>query len=311
MQLTKEILKEFKKITSKDVELFLLKTLSFFSIEYEEIVSYYSGESANISSKSFEVFEKIKQERDELFSTFQLHSKQLNNAKWWLLLEQIEEIDNRLKTLDNINKWSRSSLTKVGFSSDLSVQYTLKQNQSLEKVASDVLNSSNSEEWVSLAIKNDLTEEQYSLEGGVDLQLQFPQINRGVRVESVVDVMIGKSIYGKDLSRRLQFDPTQEDLKTLSYDETIAQSVDILSKLKKEDNPEFPNQGLQSTIVVGANRATLNFPIIQRQMKETFESDDSLKNFVLTEISTSEDSLQISYEVQSRLSETYDGQVTV
>jgi len=311
MQLTKEILREFKKITSKDVELFLLKALSFFSIEYQEIVSYYSGESTNISSKPFEVFEKIKKERDEMFSTFQLHSKQLNNAKWWLLLEQIEEIDSRLKTLDNINKWSRSSLTKVGFSSDLSVQYTLKQNQSLEKVVSDVLNSSNSEEWVNLAIQNDLTEEQYSLEGGVDLQLKFPQVNRGIRVESVVDIMISKSIYGKDLSKKLQFSSTQEDLKVLGYDETITQSVDILSQLKKEDNPDFPNQGLQSTIAVGANRATLNFPIIQRQMKETFATDDTLKEFILTGLTIEQDNLSMSYEVQTRLSETYDGQVIV
>lgn len=311
MQLTTEILKEFKKITSKDIELFFYKALSFFSIEYNDIVAYYSGDLKNISSNPFEVFEKIKRECSELFSSFQNHNKQLNNTKWWLLLEQLETIDSQLQSLNNINRWSRSSLTKVGYSSDLSVQYTLKQNQTLEKVSSDILGSSDVEKWVDLAVKNNLIEEDYSLEGGVDIQLQFPQINQGVEINSVVDVMIGKSIYGKDLARKLEFIASENDLSILGYDDTAIQSVDILSQLKKGDNPDFPNQGLQSAVVVGANRATLNFPIISRQMRETFATDDSFKNFTLTNISILEDNVSISYQVQTRLSETYDGQIAI
>lgn len=311
MQLTIDTLVEFKRITSKDIELFFRKSLSFFSIEYGEIVAYYSGESTNISSEPFVIFEKLKKECQETFTAFQNHSKQLNSAKWWLLLEQLENIDSRLSTLNKINKWSRSSFTKVGFSPSLVVQYTLKQNQTLEKVSSDILQSSDSEKWVDVAVKNNLKEEDYSSEGGVDLQLQFSKINQGVEVKSVVDVMVGKSIYGKDLSRKLQFDSEENDLRVLGYDDTISQSVDILLQLKKGDNPDFTNQGLQSQIAVGANQATLNFPIITRQVSETFATDDSLKNFTLTGLTTQEDNLSMSYEVESRLSETYDGQIVV
>lgn len=309
--LTTEILKEFKKITSRDIELFFYKALSFFSIEYNDIVAYYRGDLKNISSNSFEVFEKIKKECSELFSSFQNHKKQFNNAKWWLLLEQLEAIDSQLQSLNNINRWSKSSLTKVGYSSDLSVQYTLKQNQTLEKVSSDMLKSSDAEKWVDLAIKNNLIEEDYSSEGGVDIQLQFSRINQNIEINSVVDVMIGKSVYGRDLSRKLEFITDEDDLSVLTYDETATQSANILSQLKRGDNPDFPDQGLQSAVIVGANRATLNFPVISRQMKETFATDDSFKNFILTDISVKEDNVLINYQIQTRLNETYDGQIVI
>jgi len=190
----------------------------------------------------------------------------------------------------------------------LSVQYTLKQNQTLERVASDVLGKSQ-EGWFDVAIENKLTEEDYSMEGGNNIELKFSNVNQGVEINSVVDVMIGKSIYGKDVYRKIQIE--NEDLKVLNNDETILQAVDILINLKKEDNPDSPNSGLQSAIIIGSNRASLNFPIIERQLTETFNTDDSLQNFSLKELRIDQDSALVDYEVQTRLNETYDGQVSI
>ena len=311
MKLTVDILREFKEITSKDVELFFRKSVSFFSIEYKTIVAYYSGNTTSITSKPFATFEKLKKECREIFETFHLHSRQLNNVKWWLLIEQLENIDSRFATLNNIDRWSRSSLTKVAYDPTIQVQYTLKQNQTLERVTQDVLQSSNNDAWVQLAIDNDLTEEEYSPEGGVDLTLKFPKINRGLKVNSVVDSMIGKSIYGKDFDKKLQFEVGGNDLKILGYDETIKQAVEILILLKKNDNPDFPTEGLQSSVVVGGNRAALNFPIIIRQQTETFNTDDSLKNFTINSINIQDDNVFVDYQVQTRLNETYDGQIII
>lgn len=311
MELTIEILREFKEITSKDIEMFFRKSASFFLIEYREISAYYSGNITNITSKPFNIFEKLKKECKDIFETIHLHSRQLNNAKWWLLLEQLEDIDSRFFTLGSINRWSRSSLTKVAYDPTIQIQYTLKQNQTLERVAKDVLQSNNPDKWVQLAIDNDLTEEEYTPEGGVNITLKYPKINKGLQVNSVVDVMIGKSIYGKDLDKKLQFSPGNDDLKILDYDNTIRQSVDILALLKKNDNPDYPDEGLQSSVIVGGNRAVLNFPIIIRQMTETFNTDDSLKNFTITNMSVQEDNVFVNYEVQTRLNETYDGQAII
>jgi len=312
MQITEEILQEFQAISSKDIKSFFERCLSFFSGGYSAIVAYYSGRLKTISSEPFQTFEMLKKERDLMFTAFQDHSRQLNNSKWWLVLEQLEAIDSRLNTLSNINRWSRSSATKVAYDPSINVSYTIRENQTLERISQDILKNDNpNDDWLDIAIENDLTEEDYSASGGTELQLKFPKINTGQQIQSVVDVMNGKSIYGKDLDQKLQFDPITEDLKVLGYDETVLQSVNILTLLKRNDNPDFPGQGLQSAVVVGSNRALLNFPVIIRQMTATFATDDSLKNFQVTLIDLNQDNVQISYEVQTRLNETYSGQVVV
>lgn len=185
MKLNVDVLQEFEKITSINIEAFLRKSLSFFSQEYNTIVAYYNGDMSSISSKPFEIFEELKKECGKVFETIQLHGKRLNNIKWWLLIEQVEDIDSRLKGVSNMSKWCKTSVTKTAYDTNVSVQYTLKQNQNLERVASDILGSNDSEKWVDIALKNNLREEDYSTEGGVDIQLQFAKINQGFKMDSV------------------------------------------------------------------------------------------------------------------------------
>ena len=308
MKLNIDILEEFKKITSKDIDSFLRKCISFFKKEYLTIAAYYNGDLKEIESSNFTTFQLLKEECSEMLIAFQNNSRYFNNIKWWELLEYIEAVSSRFDTLNSIHKWSRSSLGKNSYSANLSVQYVSKQNQTLEKVSTDVLGLSEAE-WYDIAIDNDLAEEDYSLEGGQDLRLKASQNIQKIEINSVVDVMVGKSIYGKDIKRQMQI--VDNDIVTLDYDETILQSVDILISLKKGDNPMFPSMGLQSAVVIGSNRATLNFPIIARQLGEVFSSDDSLKNFSLKELKVEEDNLLIDYEVQTRLNETFDGQVSI
>lgn len=312
MKINRDVLIEFRQITSFDIESFFERSLKFLSREYNSIVSYYSGDTSHIDSSAIEAFKEVKNECSKVFETIQIHSRQLNNAKWWLLVEAVENVDSRLQTLSNMHRWSKSSRTRVAYDSKASVQYTLKQNQTLEKVSRDFLLSDNQEEWTNIAIDNNLREEDYTNEGGVDLRLKFGRVsNQGMQIDSVVDTMVGKSVYGKDLDKNLRFNELTQDLEVLGYDETVLQSVEILSTLKRGDNPEYPHQGLQSSIVIGSNKGTLNFPIITRQMTDVFQTDDSLRDFTIQSIKVDQDSLLIDYVVQTRLNETFSGQVTI
>jgi hypothetical protein len=115
MQLDSSILSEFKKITGKDISSYFSNAVSFFNGDYITIVDYYSGNTSSISSEPFANFKVIQKQNKDILESFKEHSRQFNNLKWWLLIEQIEEIDSRLATLSNINKWSRSSLSIVGY----------------------------------------------------------------------------------------------------------------------------------------------------------------------------------------------------
>lgn len=290
-------------MTGKDIESFLNKSASFFSNQYLELYRYYSGEQKEIGSLPFTLLSDLEKECSIYFEVFTNSKKQLNSTKWYDLLEQLENIDNGLKMSRKINKWTRSSVTKVAYSPNAQYEYTLPQKKTLERVAEQELLSRNPEDdWVDIALDNNLSEEDYSSEGGNILNLELNRIiNYGVKVRSVVDLMYGKSIYGKDLDKRIQFE--DEDLKVLNYDDTIKQAVEILIMLKKRDNPDYINHGLQTIVAVGSTRSALNFPIINRQLTETFANDDTLKQFKVLNVYIEQDNLFVEFSVKTRLDE--------
>lgn len=310
MEITFDILLEYQNMTSFDMAGFFQSALSFFNADYQSIVSYYAGELDSISSTPFNNFKLLKQGRDAAFSSVNDHRQKLNNLKWFLLLENLEDIDSRLRTLDNINKWSRSSLTKVGYDPSFTFGYTLNQNQSLESVSHNVLgNEEGEDDWVNIALENAIREEDYSPAGGTFMNLKLDRSNGFVfQINSVVDVVQGKSIYGKDLSNSFGF--ADDDLIVLGYDDTILQAAYNLIKLKKNDISSARDLGLQQKIVVGTNRGLLNFPVIIRQMSETFASDDTFKDFAVTNISINQDNVQVAWEVKSRLGEIIANETT-
>ncbi len=314
MTFGEDILDEFKRLTRKDIRDFLKKSADFFTGDYNLIVQYFSGDVKDVTSTPFMNFELLKEQKNIMFEAFHRHSRSMKDSRWWDLLEMLEEIDSRLSTLDNINRWSRSSVTSTSYSPNVQLQHTLGQNETLERVAREVLGSSDPEDsWVDIAISNDLEEEDYTPAGGNDLRLEIGRsINLGIQLNSVVDFLDGKTVYGKDIYRRLQFVQDidgNDDLQVLGYDDTMLQSVDILAGLNKNDNPDYPQLGLQKTIAVGSTRAMMNFPVIVRQMKETFASDDSLKEFNVNLISIDQDNLSLDYQVKTRLNEIESGKV--
>jgi hypothetical protein len=308
MELTKDIINEFDSIANAQLLQLLTESIVFFNSDYNRIVAYYSGERSTIDRNIFNNLSSLRNQVDVVLAKFQQMNSYFSNLKWWVVLDTVEQIDSRLKTLDKINKWSRSSYKSVSYSSDQQIEYILPQSQTLERVANEVLGN---DEWADIAISNDLIEEDYTPNGGNLLKLNIPNADNSLRLDSVVAVMVGKAIYGKDIDRFLYFDIIEEDIAVLDYDKTIRQSVDILSNLKRNSNPFSPNDGVQREVVVGGSRASLNFPIIQRQMAAAFATDDTLKNFTVLNLSVNQDQLFLEYQVQTRLNEIIESDVSL
>lgn len=308
------ILEHFFSLSKFDIQSFLERSLNFFRDDYILVINYYKGQEKEIPITSFERLQELVKECRTVLQLFQQHSKQMKNVEWWDLLEQVENIDSRLMTLLQASKWLRSSIGGNSFSKRRQVEVTLQQNQSLERLVRDVLNSQNSEDsWVSVALENQLEEEDYSLEGGNLLNLPITSNISTIQVNSVVDVIQGKSIYGKDIDKRLIFSTTDSegDLEVLDYDDTIKQSVEILIDLKRGDNPDLVSSGLQKGVVVGGNRSLLNFPVITRQFSEVFATDDTLKDFKIEELSFENDNLIMSFRISTRLDEVQQLKETI
>lgn len=307
--MTDNIYNDFYTLTGKNIVPFLNRCVSFFTQSYPIIVKYFEGKTREIDSKPFKEFEDLQNELEQVYVSFESHQNRMKDSRWYQLIEDIEEIENRFATLKNIHRWTRSSATEFSFSPNILIDHTLLKIQSIEKVLQTRLQDNEFQDsWYKTAIDNNLREEDYALNKDTPIQLSIDGVlNLGIRLESVVDVLNGKSIYGKDLHKSLQYDTNTEDLRVLSYDDTVLQSVEILLKLRKRDNPDFPELGLQSTVIVGSNRALMNFPIINRQLIETFSSDDTLKQFTVLLLKTVEDNVSIDFEVFTRLNEVQGG----
>lgn len=300
----------FERITGKSIRDYFQRALSFFQYDYPLLAAYYAGNLNSVKSDPFASLTALESETQIYLTVFQTYGKQFTNSQWWYLLEQVENIDNRLKTVRNINRWARSTRGIAAYDAQMNFDYVMPAGQTLERISKDLLKDTLSEDdWADIAIRNNIREEDYTPDGGVSLKLTVPRSGGAINVAAVVDSMEGKRILGKDLHRALQF--ADNDLLALSEDDTVFQSVEILAALKVNDNPHAPNDGLQTAVIIGGNRASLNFPVISRQMTATFASDDTLQGFTIKEIKVVNDTLQINYQVSTRLNETIDASITI
>jgi hypothetical protein len=307
------VIDDFKQKTGVDLTSFFSSVTSFFSSDYQTLVQYYTGQISTISSVPYQNLQSLQNQLSSIFSTFQNFKNSLGEYKYYELLDLIEQIDSRVQTAQNINRWARSSATSVAYAPVQELNYTLSEYESLEKVAQNVQGSQNPEDdWYSIAVRNNLEEEQYTSEGGTNIQVTGnKQSVYAFPLNSVVDVINGKSVYGKDIQKELTIDPVTQDVVVLGYDDTINQACQILGSLKKNSNPDFRDSGLQKSLVVGGTKATLNFPVIQRQFADTFATDDTIKDFTITSIGVTGNVLNMAYSVQTRLQEVLQLETTI
>jgi hypothetical protein len=300
MSLNKDILDEFEDITRYPITSFFEKVVLFIQNDHKLIVDYFSGKLKELPTVSFTNFDFLFSEIDKLFGIIQINNSSFSNFKWFLLIEEVEKIHNFLLTTNKISKWLRSSITSRSFSAYTEIEVGLKQSQTLEALSRDLGSRDSENDWVEIAFLNELEEENYTSEGGNILKANTSASIKKLNIKTIVDNLQGDKILGVDIYKKLTYDITEQDLKVLSPKETYKQSINILITLKKGDNPEFSDQGRNEKLTVGSNINSIAYPILFRQMKEVFATDDTIKSFVVTDVNRKQDGLFIEYEVVSR-----------
>ncbi len=287
--ITKEMIDDFSESIEYDVRAFLTKFSLFVSNNLPSITLYFKGKTRVADANSFAALKTLNKEIVKLFEQINSNKSSLTNYKNWVIIETLEEVKAKIETINNLSRWLRSSITEVSYS-EPTVEITLKQSQTLEMLvqslgSNDALNS-----WKDIAIDNSLREEDYTNDGGnlLKVKLQTADI---LFLNTVIDNIQGENVYGKDLKRKLTFE--NNDLVVLSPFESFVQTCEILSQLKKKDNPDAPNDGLNEKFIIGSNIALLGFPTIIRQMTAVFAQDDIITSFSVTSIKREEDAVYI------------------
>jgi hypothetical protein len=299
---------EFTRITNYDISVLFVKVEDFFVNKSPNIINFYRGLVNKPDAQSFSTLKTLLVEAQKVIELFRTNKERFDKFYFWELLDNFTDLQTKLQTIDNISKYLRSSRTKNAYLSTPEKDYTLSQHETLENVqVSQISNIDFDNDWQTIAMRNDLREEDYTDAGGKTIKLPMPFNSSALT--SIIDNPIGEAVYGKDINKKLTF--VNDDIEVLGYQETLLQTLEILTSIKKGDIPEFPFLGLDESLVVGGNLASFRLPSIIRQLNEVFATDDSLTDFRINKLTNDQDSMNLTYQVNTILGAQQQGQTNI
>lgn len=291
-------IEKFYDQTGYDLSEFFSRFVNFITNHYDRYLGYYRGNNSLDRDAAIEV-EFLSLEKDKIEDIFNLNKGSLSGTVDAVsLYEDFCNVAVKIDTIKNSAKWMRSSYVS-DYDKDITVSNILKQGQTLESLSEDLGFITPDNDWTSMAINNTLLEPEYSDEGGNNLKVVFSNNSR-INTTSVVDVMIGSNVLGKDIYKEILFE--DNDIKVLGNEDTVKQAADILIGLIKGSVPEFPNYGIDSRIV-GGNLSSFKYPIIFRNLTDVFRRDDTFKQIEAISSNRQEDNVAVEIKIVSKLND--------
>lgn len=311
VNITKDQIDNFQSALQYDVELYLQNYSWFIDNIYPTILNYFQGISNDLDPSSFSMLDDLIEQTQHITHIVYSLKNKFTNLSDWFVLDLIENIGIELNTIYNTDKFCRSPRTNSSFGTSLEYQYILNQNDTLEQVAKNQLG--NREDWEQIALRNDLLETDYTTEGGNTLILS--QQNNSITqvyLNSVVDNLQGEKVYGLDLVKKFKFvddgsGTDSQDLQILDYKSTFIQAVTILINLKKGDIPEAQNLGIESGLI-GGNLGIFTYKAIERQLTQTFQVDDTIRDFTVVGFRYQQGSVYYDFSATSFYNLSHGGQ---
>lgn len=305
-QITLDVLDSFEQATSYDVKGFLERYINFIEQHYSNIVNYYAGVIDVVPTEAIHQMEMLILEQKQVIDVTILNASSISDYEYWSLIEYVEDIGHALETINNVSKWLRSAITKDGYKQQVLASYMTSQGETLDAMERRKLRSNDPfNTWVDTALENQLREEDYTPDGGTLLKVVYKN-SAAIYLNSVVDnIDTSEKSYGLDLDRVIKFEPGG-DLAILSYVDTIKQAAYILSSLKKEDDPAYPDRGINAKAIIGSNIASVAYPILFRELASTFSTDDTFKSFSVTDVRREGDGIYVDFSVETKAGNSFN-----
>lgn len=303
-----DTLDKFTRITGFDYSLYLNDFFIFNENQKQKIFDYYEGFS-EVDGAAFRELDRLRSESKNAINIATFNRESFSMFDDWDLFEFLEDVDRKLNTIFNSSKYLRSAINTGNFSPNPLVDVTLSANKTLESLASDLSSDDPQNDWSNIFLNNQLTEESYTSDGGNLLKVTFEGANPLFLTSTIDNIDSSEKVYGLDIQDKLEF--ADNNLKVLSYSETLNQSSKILSELKRGDNPEFPEQGVDVKSIVGSTFASVTFPSIFRQLYQSFATDDSFRSFSIIDVQSSGDYFSIFYQITTRSNEVVEGSLVI
>lgn len=285
---------EFKDITGFDIEDYFRRFVYFINNQSQNIIDYYSGFLDTMDRDSFAAYENFLLEAEEVINLFNLNNERLNTVDYWTLMEWADDLKIKLETIGNFSKFARSSVKKESFSTDVSIDVSTNDRETIEELVDRLGSTDRDSDWAQIAIDNRLEQEDYNRDGGVVLSTTFKN-NTKFFIQGVIDNPEGDKIKGLDINKKINF--VDDDLEVLDYDATALQSLNILINLRKNDNPEFPRYGIDPSLIIGMNLKTVALPSVTRQLFQTISTDDLVEKVQVIRTEVGVDSMNMDLNI--------------
>jgi hypothetical protein len=279
-----DMFEKFKSVTGYNIKEFFQSYVDFCNNYYPYIVDYYQG--GEIDAKSFHELDKLISQVRIIEPLFQLHENKLDDLSMWELLEDFSEIETKLLTIKNSDRWLRSAT--VGRTNTLQMAKQLRTGETFESVSEQMESNEPEDDWMDITIPQYIIEEDYV--AGEGSNTFFVNLkNMGVNyVDNVVDTLVDQNILGKDIDMNFSFE--NNDLRAIKYHESMDQALTIVLEALKGCIPEFKDYGLPNEFI-GTTTNAIQYPIIFKALMNMFQRDNRWASAELIDLVKKDDSV--------------------
>ena len=279
-----EMFEKFKTVTGYDIKEFFQSYVDFCNNNYPYIVDYYQG--GDIDAESFHKLDKLISQLNIIEPLFRLHENTLNDISMWDILDHFSEIETKLLTIKNSDRWLRSA--SVGRTNTLQMEKQLRTGETFESVAEEIEYSAPQDDWLEIVTPQYIIEEDYVVnEGSNTFAVNLKNVGLNY-VDNVVDTLVDNNILGKDLD--VSFEIKNNDLSVVNYHDSMTQALKIILESLKGSIPEFKDYGLPSDFI-GTSVNAIQYPSIFKALMNMFQRDNRWSSAELLSLEGKDDNL--------------------
>lgn len=276
----KNIIIEFERVTKYPLLNFLYSYRNFMLDSYSEIDRYFSGIVPTIDNKYLIDLKNMTNECQKVLSYFKNFSNKFNTCGYWELMEMIDQLNTTIEKINKLPKFRRTALTKRGYQPYVQVGTSVGGFRTFEDIANAVSekNGDNSD-WVDLMINNDMEETDWQIDELTNIDV-FISNKTDIVVTTILDQPIGDRIYGKDISRVINF--IGNDLEIKSGKDNVEQKCDILLNLNRGEVPENMLFGKNQSLFSGVSVKQFMYPALVQDLQNNFLQNDLFESLEVT-----------------------------
>lgn len=297
---------KFNQITGYDIKSFFKSFVDFSNTYYPSIVSFYQGGIVN--ADAFKTLDNLIASANVIEPLFSLHSDTLDDISMWDILDDFTEIQTKLETIKNSDRWLRSS--SIGRDNTIQISRKLRSGEDFETVSLEKGDEDPENDWRNIVTPQYIEEEDYDDIDGMRNTFYINMRNTGSNeVSTVIDTLIGDKILGKDISVKFSFDETG-DLITVNGHDAMIQALNIIASSLAGSIPEFPDYGISNEFI-GTTVNAIQYPSIFKSVMNMFQRDSRWESVELLDLRIKEDNVFLTVKAKAITNQEYLTNITV